>query len=139
MRSIDNPVVWEQDTLKSIEAKESYPKKIKRNHGGYVWFSNHTKYHNSESFVEMEIKLLEKDKVGKWHVRTQLLFYTPRYCSWLNQIEIWFGILRSKVTRWLSFPSLEELEQSILRYIEYYNSNFADPFAWTYCSKLLSA
>ena len=72
------------------------------------------------------------------HQVSRRTFYTPRHCSWLNQIEIWFGILRSKVTRWMSFPSLEELEQSILRYIEYYNSNFAHPFAWTYYGKVLN-
>ena len=65
-------------------------------------------------------------------------FYTPRHCSWLNQIEIWFGILRSKVTRWMSFPSVEKLEEAILKYIEYYNKNFAHPFQWTYSGKVLN-
>jgi len=66
-------------------------------------------------------------------------YYTPRHCSWLNQIEIWFGILRSKVTRWMSFPSLDALEHAILNYIDYYNKNFAHPFAWTYTGKILTA
>jgi len=33
--------------------------------------------------------------------------YTPKHCSWLNQIEIWFGTLRRKLTRYGSFCSLE--------------------------------
>ncbi len=46
--------------------------------------------------------------------RVQLLF-TPRHCSWLNQIELWFGTLRRKVTRTMSFGSLESLSETILR------------------------
>lgn len=64
--------------------------------------------------------------------------YNPRHCSWSNQIEIWFGMLRSKVTRWMGFPGLEELEEAILKYIQYYNRNCAHPFAWTYSGKVLA-
>jgi transposase len=28
--------------------------------------------------------------------------YTPRHASWMNQIEIWFGILAKKVVRRVS-------------------------------------
>src|SRR5215210_8069116 len=31
--------------------------------------------------------------------------YTPRHCSWLNQVEIWFGILSRKLLRRASFAS----------------------------------
>lgn len=65
-------------------------------------------------------------------------FFTPRHCSWLNQIEIWFGTLRSKVTRWMSFASLDALEDAILSFIEYYNSTLAHPYNWTYTGKVLT-
>jgi len=70
--------------------------------------------------------------------RIQFLF-TPRHCSWLNQIEIWFGTLRSKVTRWLSFDSLDALQDAIISFINYYNETMAKPSNWTYTGKLLAA
>jgi len=70
--------------------------------------------------------------------RIQFLF-TPRHCSWLNQIEIWFGTLRRKVTRWMSFTSLESLRESIEAFIEYFNDTMAKPYAWTYTGRVLAA
>ena len=65
--------------------------------------------------------------------------YTPRHCSWLNQIEIWFGTLRKKVTHWMSFAILEELEEGILSFIGYYNKTHAKPYRWTYTGRVLAA
>lgn len=70
--------------------------------------------------------------------RIQFLF-TPRHCSWLNQIEIWFGTLRNKVTRWMSFDSLASLEESIDSFITYFNETMAKPYEWTYTGKVLAA
>ena len=63
--------------------------------------------------------------------------YTPKHCSWLNQIEIWFGVLRRKLTRYGSFPSREDLHDRIHRFIEYYNTQLAHPYRWTCDGKLL--
>lgn len=63
--------------------------------------------------------------------------YTPKHCSWLNQIEIWFGVLRRKLTRFGSFTSLTDLKDRILRFIEYYNANLAHPYRWTCDGRLL--
>ena len=63
--------------------------------------------------------------------------YTPKHCSWLNQIEIWFGTLRKKLTRHGSFCSLENLQERILRFIEYYNDTMAKPYRWTSDGALL--
>ena len=64
--------------------------------------------------------------------------YTPRHCSWLNQIEIWFGTLRTKVTRWMNFTSLDSLAKAILSFIDYYNATLAHPYNWTYTGKVLA-
>jgi transposase len=69
--------------------------------------------------------------------RIQLIF-TPRHCSWLNQIEIWFGTLGRKVTRRMSFDSVESLSKMILRFIDYYNANLAHPYNWTYTGRVLA-
>lgn len=63
--------------------------------------------------------------------------YTPKHCSWLNQIEIWFGTLRKKLTRYGSFSSLTDLQDRILRFIEYYNQTMAKPYRWTCDGALL--
>lgn len=57
--------------------------------------------------------------------------FTPKHCSWLNQIEIWFGTLRSKVTRFGSFESVDDLADRIRRFIAYYNDTMARPYRWT--------
>lgn len=63
--------------------------------------------------------------------------YTPKHCSWLNQIEIWFGVLRRKLTRFGSFNSVTHLKERILRFIDYYNTTLASPYRWTCDGKLL--
>ncbi len=59
--------------------------------------------------------------------------YTPKHSSWLNQVEIWFGILARKILKRGSFSSLEDLEQRIREFIEFFNRTMARPFKWT-CS-----
>lgn len=64
--------------------------------------------------------------------------YTPKHSSWMNQIEIWFGIISRKLLKRKSYSSIEELEKSILRFIEQYNLT-AHPFKWTYMGIPLAA
>ena len=63
--------------------------------------------------------------------------YTPKHASWMNQIEIWFGILNSKVIKRGSFISSADLKKKILGFIKYYNKNMAKPFKWTYTGQVL--
>lgn len=63
--------------------------------------------------------------------------YIPKHTSWLNQIEIWFGVLRRKATRLGSFASLDDLIDRILEFIQYYNQTMAHPYKWTYKGSLL--
>jgi DDE superfamily endonuclease len=58
--------------------------------------------------------------------------YTPVHASWLNQIEIWLSILVRKVIKRGSFTSVEDLEEKVLAFIEYYNRTMARPFKWKY-------
>ena len=64
--------------------------------------------------------------------------YTPKHSSWLNQIEIWFGILVRRVLKRGSFPSVEALRARILAFIEYFNATLAKPFKWTYKGRPLT-
>lgn len=114
--------------------------------------------HQSESLVrwvatesDLDIELGEKGESGILHTMlSRALFlsdpdhrivfhYTPKHCSWLNQIEIWLGILTRKLLRRGSFASLDELRAKVLAFIDYYNATMAKPFKWTYQGKPLVA
>ena len=63
--------------------------------------------------------------------------YTPKHASWLNQIEIWFGILVRRLLKRSSFCSTQELRERILAFIDYFNAMMAKPFKWTYAGRPL--
>lgn len=65
--------------------------------------------------------------------------YTPKHCSWLNQVEIWFGIFSRRLLKRGDFKSTKELKQRILAFIEFFNQTLAKPFRWTYIGKPLMA
>ena len=58
--------------------------------------------------------------------------YTPKHCSWLNQVEIWFGILTKKLLKRGNFDSKETLRDKLINFIEYFNKNMARPYRWTF-------
>ncbi len=63
--------------------------------------------------------------------------FTPKHCSWLNQIEIWFSILVRKLLRRANFTSIAQLKNRIFEFIDYFNCTMAKPFKWTYQGKAL--
>jgi len=70
-------------------------------------------------------------KCDEWlaeHPNVQFHF-TPTSASWLNQVEIWFGILSRKALRGLSSKNTEDLRLAIEAFIAAYNKH-AKPFKW---------
>jgi hypothetical protein len=65
--------------------------------------------------------------------------YTPKHSSWMNQVEIVFGVIMRKVIRRGSFSSTGDLRDKILAFIDYFNQVFARPFNWTYTGRPLQA
>lgn len=55
--------------------------------------------------------------------------FTPTSASWLNQVEIWFGILSRQALRNASFDGVESLKRSIEDFVEAYHEK-AKPFVW---------
>jgi transposase len=124
----------------------------------YVFVLDNLNIHCSASLVELVARLcgLEDDlgKKGKRGVLKSMksrqeflselshrirLVYTPKHSSWLNQIEIVFGVIMRKVVRRGSFPSVEDLRTKLLAFIDYFNQVFARPFKWTYSGRPLQA
>ena len=55
--------------------------------------------------------------------------FTPTSASWLNMVEIWFGILSRKAIKGASFKNRSELAVAIQEFIDVYNES-AEPFVW---------
>ena len=55
--------------------------------------------------------------------------YTPTSASWLNMVEIWFGILTRKSLQKKSFSDTNALAKHIEAFTETYNKT-ARPFVW---------
>ena len=70
--------------------------------------------------------------VRKWLSRHQnfRFHFTPVGSSWLNQVEIWFGIITRQAIRRGTFNSVRLLTQTIGSYISSWNEDSA-PFEWT--------
>jgi transposase len=66
------------------------------------------------------------------------LVYLPKHTSWLNQVEIVFGIVTRRLLKRNSFVSVKELRQRLLQFIDYFNRTFAHPFRWTYTGRPLT-
>jgi transposase len=55
--------------------------------------------------------------------------FTPTSASWLNQVEIWFGIMSRKALRGASFRNVGELRKAIEAFVAAYSPK-AKPFIW---------
>lgn len=65
--------------------------------------------------------------------------YLPKHTSWLNQVEIVFGIIMRKAIRRGNFTSVDDLRDKLTRFIAYFNEVFAKPFRWTYTGRPLNS
>ena len=64
-----------------------------------------------------------------------IIHYTPFHGSWLNMVEIWFGIMGRKVLG-ESFESADALKTAFEAFVEeQWNGLLARPFKWSYDGK----
>lgn len=56
--------------------------------------------------------------------------HPPVHCSWMNQVEQWFGILKRKRLRIADFADKERLAERLMAFIREWNE-IAHPFQWT--------
>ncbi len=64
---------------------------------------------------------------GRFHFH-----YTPIHASWVNQVELLFGILQRRVLRYGVFNSLEELDDAVIGFLDHWNKHESHPFNWTF-------
>jgi transposase len=71
-------------------------------------------------------------EVKAWLARNPrvTLHFTPTSGSWLNMVEIFFGIITRQAIRRGSFDSVRELTAAIRRFIDGWNDR-CEPFTWT--------
>ncbi len=72
------------------------------------------------------------EKVKNWIKRNKRvhLHFIPTSSSWLNLVERFFGLLTERQLRRGVFTSVQELEETIMDFIERHNED-KKPFAWT--------
>jgi len=58
--------------------------------------------------------------------------HTPIHASWVNQVEIWFGILSRRILKHGSFPTAKELVRAVEGFVKHWNKHEAHPFRWTF-------
>jgi transposase len=126
---------------------------------GWVFIVDNLNTHCSESLVRYVARLEgidqstlgQKDKSGilKSMASRQAFLsdrshrvrfvYLPKHSSWLNQIEVVFGIVTRRAIRRGNFKSTEALKQRLMDFIDYFNRTFARPFRWTYTGRPVKA
>jgi transposase len=57
--------------------------------------------------------------------------FTPTSGSWLNLVEVWFGIIDRQAIRRGTFGSVKDLNAKIRAFVDGWNADRAHPFLWT--------
>ena len=124
--------------------------------GQWVFVADNLNTHSGEALVRLIARLegLDETTLGDKKKRRGILgsvqsrqafwndpqrrirfVYTPKHSSWLNQVEVIFGIVKRRGLAGASFKSTAELIARIDRFIAYYNTTFARPMNWTYTGR----
>jgi transposase len=64
---------------------------------------------------------------GRFH-----FVHTPIHASWVNQIEVWFGILHRRVLKYGNFTSVRALADALRGFVAHWNRREKHPFRWTF-------
>lgn len=63
--------------------------------------------------------------------------FTPKHGSWLNQAELFFGVVQRRFLARGSFRSLKDFARRLEHFLKDYNTRHAHPYRWTYTGEPL--
>ncbi len=147
-----------QTTINTTRTAEDFAEHIRRTvadapEAEWIFIVDNLNTHSGEPMVRAVAEMLglEESQLGSKKQRRGILgsttsrrkflsdpshrvrfVFMPKHSSWLNQIEIIFGVIAKRVMRHGSFRSCEELADKLQSFIEYYNRTYAKPINWTY-------
>jgi transposase len=78
------------------------------------------------------VRMHKGKQVQAWLARHPrfVFHHPPVHCSWMNQVEQWFGILKRKRLRIADFADKDRLAERLMAFIAEWNE-VAHPFNWT--------
>jgi len=137
------------DTRKEDDFVEHISKTIETDKdAGWIFILDQLNTHKSASLVEFVAKTCQIDEeLGEKGISGVLktmedrqkflenpehrirFVYTPKHCSWLNQVEIFFSKLAKRILIRGNFTSKEDLKGKTLRFIEKHNTQ-TKPYKW---------
>jgi hypothetical protein len=72
------------------------------------------------------------EKFNARHRNRFRFHHTPLHASWVNQVELWFGVLQRRCLTKGSFRSVVELRNAVSVFVEYWNREAKHPFRWSF-------
>ena len=85
------------------------------------WITDNGSSHRGEKSIQ---------RLSEWYSNA-ILVHTPVHASWLNQIEIYFSIVKRKVLTPNNYENLDALEKQLIKFQSYYKT-VAKPFEWKF-------
>ncbi|MGA7273176.1 MAG: IS630 family transposase, partial [Acidimicrobiia bacterium] len=75
----------------------------------------------------------KKAEVRQWLEQNPRIHvhYTPTSASWMNLVEVWFGIIERQAIHRGSYGSVKDLNAKIRAFIDGWNDDRCHPFTWT--------
>ena len=104
-------------------------------HCGYPFCQMVARHSGMECPPEKELK--DPAKRRQWlqsEEKRIVIHFTPFHGSWLNLVEVWFGIMAGKLLG-ESFAFPEQLKMSFDAFLTEWNTLLAHPFRWSYDGK----
>lgn len=95
--------------------------------------------HVARAYPDQELHLVmdnyaahKKQEVRDWLTENPRIkpHFTPTSASWMNLVEVWFGIIERQAIHRGTFRSVSDLTTAIRRFIDGWNPR-AKPFVWT--------
>lgn len=92
-----------------------------------------------ENAVPVELHLVMDKYAAHSHAKVKAclaehprfkVHFTPTHASWMNLVEVWFGLVERQAVRRGVFTSVKDLNAKLRAYIEGWNKR-AYPFVWT--------